>query len=209
MWNSFQGGVMGCLDTDGDGWADTIDAFANESTQWNDTDGDGFGDNPNGRNSDKCPDVPGVEKEDGCEAVIIESSGSSILTYGGIGVGVLLIAIVVGLLIMRRMESDDDKEWAEHQSIPEMPNMNAMPVDQGLYSQHAQASTAVNTGLYAQQQAASPNIGELAGNQAVTPQPVAEPTVVQQWTDANGNTWRSMTDSSTLWWNGTDWQKVQ
>ena len=209
LWNSFQGGVMGCLDTDGDGWADTIDAFANESTQWNDTDGDGFGDNPNGRNSDKCPDVPGVEKEDGCEAVIIESSGSSILTYGGIGVGVLLIAIVVGLLIMRRMESDDDKEWAEHQSIPEMPNMNAMPVGQGLYSQQAQASTAVNTGLYAQQQAASPNIGELAGNQAVTPQPVAEPTVVQQWTDANGNTWRSMTDSSTLWWNGTDWQKVQ
>ena len=45
---SFQG-VLGCIDSDNDGWADIIDSFPGESSQWNDTDGDGFGDNPNGR----------------------------------------------------------------------------------------------------------------------------------------------------------------
>ena len=34
------------------------------------------------------------------------------------------------------------------------------------------------------------------------------PTVVNQWTDQAGHTWRSMSDGSTMWWNGTDWQKT-
>ena len=45
-----------------------------------------------------------------------------------------------------------------------------------------------------------------------TPEPVqpvvAQPTVENQWTDENGHTWRRMSDGSTLWWNGTDWQNV-
>ena len=36
---------------------------------------------------------------------------------------------------------------------------------------------------------------------------VAEPSVIKQWTDENGYTWRSMSDGSTLWWTGTEWQK--
>ena len=38
-------------------------------------------------------------------------------------------------------------------------------------------------------------------------QTIAEPTVVQQWTDEAGHTWRSMDDGAIMWWNGTDWQK--
>ena len=30
--------------------------------------------------------------------------------------------------------------------------------------------------------------------------------VIQQWTDDSGYTWRKMSDGSTQWWNGTDWQ---
>ena len=48
-----------------------------------------------------------------------------------------------------------------------------------------------------------------------TPEPVAAPvlapaelTVVNQWTDENGHTWRVMSDGSNRWWNGNDWQKV-
>ena len=45
-----------------------------------------------------------------------------------------------------------------------------------------------------------------------TPEPVqpvvTQPTVENQWTDENGHTWRRMSDGSTLWWNGTDWQNV-
>ena len=36
---------------------------------------------------------------------------------------------------------------------------------------------------------------------------ISAPTVVNQWTDQAGHTWRSMSDGSTLWWNGRDWQK--
>ncbi|MDG1557296.1 MAG: hypothetical protein P8Q98_05805, partial [Candidatus Poseidoniaceae archaeon] len=40
-------------------------------------------------------------------------------------------------------------------------------------------------------------------------QPVAqEPTVLQQWTDENGYTWRSMSDGTTHWWTGTEWQRA-
>ena len=46
------GGYVGCPDADGDGWADLIDPFDEDPTQWKDTDGDGYGDNPNGTTPD-------------------------------------------------------------------------------------------------------------------------------------------------------------
>ena len=39
------GNAPGCVDTDGDGYANSDDAFPNEPTQWVDGDGDGYGDN--------------------------------------------------------------------------------------------------------------------------------------------------------------------
>lgn len=44
---SSQGWIIwqGCLDSDGDGFADVGDKFPNNPTQWSDADGDGFGDN--------------------------------------------------------------------------------------------------------------------------------------------------------------------
>jgi hypothetical protein len=35
-----------------------------------------------------------------------------------------------------------------------------------------------------------------------------ELTVVNQWTDENGYTWRAMSDGSNQWWTGTDWQNL-
>ena len=42
--NSTQG-VLGCIDSDGDTWADLNDAFVNDSSEWFDFDGDGYGNN--------------------------------------------------------------------------------------------------------------------------------------------------------------------
>ena len=38
-----------------------------------------------------------------------------------------------------------------------------------------------------------------------TPYQVLKPVVLQQWTDANGYSWRQMSDQTIMWWNGTDW----
>ena len=35
-----------------------------------------------------------------------------------------------------------------------------------------------------------------------------EPTVLNEWTDESGHTWRKMSDGSGRWWNGTGWQDV-
>ena len=61
-------GNLGCSDLDNDGYADSDDAFPNDSTQWSDTDGDGFGDESTGTNPDACPTVAGTSTSDrfGC-----------------------------------------------------------------------------------------------------------------------------------------------
>ncbi len=57
----------------------------------------------------------------------------------------------------------------------------------------------------AQVQAAEPvqAVAQTQASQAA----VQLPKVLQQWTDDSGYTWRRMSDGSTMWWNGTDWQK--
>jgi hypothetical protein len=66
--HSHQAGTRGCPDRDGDGWADSLDAFPDWSFQWSDSDGDGFGDNPTGERTDGCPLFPGTSYRDqfGC-----------------------------------------------------------------------------------------------------------------------------------------------
>ncbi|MBC8437996.1 MAG: hypothetical protein H8D82_01860 [Euryarchaeota archaeon] len=60
---------IGCLDTDGDGYADVDDSHPLEPSQWRDTDGDGFGDNSNGFEADNCTTIFGNSTVDriGCE----------------------------------------------------------------------------------------------------------------------------------------------
>ena len=44
---------------------------------------------------------------------------------------------------------------------------------------------------------------------AVPVQPIAtEPTVLNEWTDEAGHTWRKMSDGSGRWWNWTTWREV-
>jgi hypothetical protein len=56
---SSQGGVLGCIDLDADGWAESVDAFVYDGTQWSDIDEDGYGDNADGNDSDACVSLEG------------------------------------------------------------------------------------------------------------------------------------------------------
>jgi hypothetical protein len=56
---SWQAGILGCIDSDSDGWADFMDAFDNDATQWEDADMDMFGDNQSGNQPDACLTIAG------------------------------------------------------------------------------------------------------------------------------------------------------
>ena len=213
---SFEGGILGCVDSDNDGWADQIDAFPNEPSQWNDTDGDGFGDEIKGKDGDECPEVAGVAKEKGCEEVISESGGS-ILQYGGIAVGIILVMIVALLAISRLRGGSGEKDWNAGVGIvgnnmqptmpimspqpsmpsmhaqPAMPNMNAQPD----YSQYQQPS------IQPVVQAASPDPTMLPGNQNVMPQPAiaSGPTMYEVGSiRSDGNEWLEYPAASGAWY---------
>ena len=80
-------GLLGCVDTDGDGWANSTDAFPYNHTEWKDSDSDGFGDNTDhfplvssqwsdfdsdgfgdnltGLEGDNCPNIAGTSFREG------------------------------------------------------------------------------------------------------------------------------------------------
>jgi preprotein translocase subunit SecG len=61
--SSWKDEFYGCRDTDGDGYADVLDAFPNDVDDYRDIDGDGIGDS-----KDACPNQSGTSSEDreGC-----------------------------------------------------------------------------------------------------------------------------------------------
>lgn len=59
--NSTAEAIYGCPDSDGDTYADQIDSFTDDDSQWLDLDGDGYGDNSsvNATTPDSCPSIWG------------------------------------------------------------------------------------------------------------------------------------------------------
>ena len=64
--NSTRGSWYGCPDSDGDGWADSMDDFRADATQWKDSDEDGWGDNWGNTswNGTRNSEWPGIFRED-------------------------------------------------------------------------------------------------------------------------------------------------
>ena len=137
------------------------------------------------------PPVEDEENVDGDSTESSEDEETGWLTYVLVIGGVIVLGVVAGLLYTRKQEAgqgSESKEYAQGGIINQL-----QPIDASSYStQQTQSTPSYATGYPAQ----------------ATAQPVvAEPVALQQWTDANGHTWRKMDDGSTMWWNGTDWQK--
>ena len=140
---------------------------------------------------------------------------------------VVLLGVIGGLLFVRgRRPSSgaESKDFAQ-----EGLNTTAQPATSYSYETQ-QAAQQTYTSQYAPQQsspfqpvqveqaqpvqaAAQPAAQVQAAQpaQAVTQTQASQaavqlPEVLQQWTDDSGYTWRRMSDGSTMWWNGTDWQ---
>ena len=166
------------MDSDNDGVGDNADAFPSDPLETMDTDADGVGDN-----ADAFP-------EDASETMDSDGDGmgdneqkeledeAAARMQLMIIIGVILVLAAVGGLLFMRRKNGDSMEPKETTPLPQADSIE--PTQQ----------------MYA----------------SLIPEPaqpmVAEPTVENQWTDENGHTWRRMSDGSTLWWNGTDWQMV-
>ena len=111
-----------------------------------------------------------------------------------IAVGALVIVAAVGVLLFLRQRRPD----------VDLASAGIINTTQPMGSMMATTEVAQTTSAYT------------ATASTTTAQPVAQATtqsanpdvgVVQQWTDMNGYTWRTMEDGSTLWWTGSTWEK--
>lgn len=103
---------LGCLDTDGDGWDDTLDEFPNDSLDWIDTDGDGVGDN-----LDAFPLDASLSE--------IEEESSNLLIIG-ILIFVLISVGIAGLLLTRRSRAK--LSLGNSEFLPVMTNIEPLAV---------------------------------------------------------------------------------
>ena len=169
------------MDSDNDGVGDNADAFPNDPLETVDTDADGVGDNADAfpENPKETLDSDGDGMGDNQQmAMEQEEEEKAAKTRLFIIIGAVLLLTAVGVLLFMRRNATD--EFQPKETTP-LPGIEAVQSTQQLYPTQ-------------------------------TPEPVqpivAQPTVENQWTDENGHTWRQMSDGSTLWWNGTDWQNV-
>ena len=111
-----------------------------------------------------------------------------------IAVGVLVVVAAVGAILFlrqRRPEVNLTKSGIIDTTQPMGSMMATTEVAQTTSAYTATTTaTAVQPVAQVTTQTANPDVG-----------------VVQQWTDMNGYTWRTMEDGSTLWWTGSTWEK--
>ena len=185
------------IDSDNDGVGDNSDMFPNNPSESSDSDEDGVGDNadafPNDPTETMDSDGDGVgdvaQKIAEDKAAAEAEAAAQQRMYLIIGV-VVLFSALGGLLFVRKRGATDidlydgklqlqSDDFTPH--APELPQ-NTLPV----------AQPVVDGSLPVQSQQFA----------------AVEPSVIQQWTDESGYTWRKMSDGSTLWWNGSDWQRT-
>ena len=112
-------------------------------------------------------------------------------------VGIVLVVAAAGVLLFMRQRKSSLVNIPKGGIIDNMQPMGGMmdagqPAATTMYATTTPAATATAQPVAqaTTQQTASADVG-----------------VVQQWTDMNGYTWRTMEDGSTLWWTGSSWEK--
>ena len=193
------------MDTDGDGVGDNADAFPNDATETVDTDSDGTGDNtdvfPNDATETMDSDLDGV----GDNADAFPNDASETLDTDGDGVGDNAQAAA---------EAKAAKLAAEQREMYMMIGIAAVVIILSLaavmiFMKKKNVGEPVITTKEYDTPQPLPQTQPVV-TQPVAPQPVAQviaASEVQRWTDESGHTWRTMSDNSTQWWNGSDWQQ--
>jgi len=144
---------------------------------------------------------------DGVASEDDEGGLMTIISFVAVG----LIGALGAVLFLRSRASDEEvqKDLSELGIITNSQPIAATVDYSAQYAQQAQPAQQVATQAYVAQpaQAVQPiqTVEVIPHPMAVQPV-VAEPTVVRQWTDEGGYTWRSMDNGNTYWWTGTEWK---
>jgi len=192
--DAFPNDVNETMDSDGDDVGDNADAFPNDANETIDSDGDDVGDNadafPNDANETMDSDADGVgdnlqliEEELAASKAAEEKEDKQQLILI-IGIISLLIGGLSVVFILKRKNKSVDILTKNESDLNVLPGQNQSfhPTSVGIHQEIAQPVMAQSM--------------------------IVQPAVVQQWTDESGNTWRSMDNGVTMWWNGNDWQQV-
>ena len=161
---------------------------------------------------------------DGTSSDEDEDEDSGWMDYLYIGLAILILAVIGGVLFMRRGEAGGDisndlsqgglsnsmsmSEGTIFTAQPSSGQTSATSYATQTQSPYQAETVAATQPAYQTQAVAQPTYqSQPVVAEPIVAQPVvAEPQVLQQWTDDSGHTWRQMDDGSMLWWNGTDWQ---
>ena len=218
------------FDSDLDGVGDNADAFPNDPDETMDSDGDGMGDNEQAVLEAK---LAAEQEEADASARMRMIIGAVLVLLVGAGAGVFYLRSRSAADGVEDVVKDFGMPDMNAQPATSMPDMYAQPAQSyGEVAGYAAQPAAAAYDPMATQPAASQPIDDSALSTLIEPEPVAaaavampeavvapvaaepavvapvEPSVVNQWTDENGHTWRVMSDGTNRWWNGTDWQKV-
>jgi len=186
--DAFPNDATETVDTDSDGTGDNTDVFPTDATETIDSDSDGVGDNadvfPNDASETLDTDGDGVG--DNAQAVAeakaakLAAEQREMYMMIGIAAVVIILSLAAVMFFIKKKDGDEPVLTTKEYDTPQ-PLPQTQPVSP---------------------QPVSP--------QPVAPQPVAQVVAaseVQRWTDDSGHTWRTMSDNSTQWWNGSDWQQ--
>ena len=181
-------------DSDGDEVGDNADAFPMDATETLDSDSDGVGNNadvfPNNPNETADSDYDGV----GDNADAFPDDSTETLDSDGDGRGdneqaaseaAMQKNITIGVLVLV---------------------LSAIAIGVVLFMRGKDDTSLASASI--KERGLQPTAVGVMSDMSSTTALETTPTVTNQWTDEVGNTWRSMSDGTTLWWNGSDWQQV-
>ena len=189
------------MDSDGDGVGDNADALPLNANETMDSDLDGVGDNsdlfPNDANESMDSDADGV----GDNADAFPNDAEETLDSDGDGVG-----DNAQLAAEQKAAADAAAEDSNTTMFVIIGGIIVLALGAAMLTMRKRTNPLTESEPLFNQTMMVETSAPMAQHVPM-PIPAVQPTVVNQWTDETGHTWRSMSDGSTFWWSGVEWQK--
>ena len=188
------------MDSDGDGVGDNADVFPNDATETLDTDSDGAGDNADVYPTDATETLDSDTDGVGDNADAFPNDANETMDTDGDGVGDNAQAVAEAKAA--KLATAEQRQMYMVIGIAAVVIILSLAAVMVFMKKKDGDKPILTTKKYDTPQ-------PIPQTQPVSPQPaeVVVASEAQRWTDDNGHTWRTMSDETTQWWDGSDWQQ--